>query len=126
MNGRAALLGIVLGVAVVLAGCRGDDAEPSPTVVNVVSSYADHDYVIPRGTADRIASGEKVIILPKELRARVGQVIRIENRDTRGHMLGPFYVGAGETLTQMFTSPGTYTGTCTIDPSGEMTLVVSP
>lgn len=120
---RTLTVALALALAVVFAGC-GKDSEPSPTVVNVMSSYADHDYVIPYGTFDRIAGGQKIVILPNELRARVGEVIRIRNEDRRGHMLGPFYVGPGETLTQMFTAPGTFVGECTVDPSGQMTLIV--
>lgn len=120
---RTAAIALLLAAVAALAGC-GEDTPPAPTVANVVSAYAEHDYVIPFGTFDRIAGGETIVILPNELRARVGEVIRIRNDDRRGHMLGPFYVGPGETLTQMFTAPGTFVGECTVDPSGQMTLVV--
>ncbi|MGB0801270.1 MAG: cupredoxin domain-containing protein, partial [Ilumatobacteraceae bacterium] len=54
----------------------------------------------------------------------VGETIRIVNEDDRGHVVGVFYVGAGETLTQTFTAPGQLTGECTVHSSGVFTLTV--
>jgi plastocyanin len=54
----------------------------------------------------------------------VGESIRITNDDSRGHVVGVFYVGAGETLTQSFTAPGVLTGECTVHSSGVFTLTV--
>lgn len=55
---------------------------------------------------------------------RVGEVIRIVNEDDRGHLVGPFFVGANETLIQRFTSPGEFIGECTVHPSGQLVLTV--
>ena len=85
---------------------------------------ADYDYVIPSGTGDRIDAGERIDILPAELQVTVGETIRITNDDTRGHVVGVFYVGAGETLTQSFTAPGVLSGECTVHSSGVFTLSV--
>jgi plastocyanin len=87
---------------------------------------ADWSYVIPAGTGERIDRGQPVDVLPAEIDARVGQVIRIVNEDSRGHLVGPFYVGARETLTQRFASPGSFTGRCSVHPSGDLRLVVQP
>lgn len=84
----------------------------------------EYDYVIPRGTAERIEGGESVEIVPRELVVRVGEAIRIVNDDVDGHVVGVFYVGAGETLTQQFTAPGELSGQCSVHPSGEFTLRV--
>lgn len=56
----------------------------------------------------------------------MGEVIEIVNEDDRGHLVGPFFVGANETLTQRFASEGTFIGNCTVHPSGEITLTVLP
>jgi plastocyanin len=85
---------------------------------------ADWSYVIPAGTGARLDSGERVELLPARIDARVGQVIRIVNRDSRGYLLGPFYVGAHETLSQRFTSPGVFEGDCSVHPSGQIVLEV--
>ena len=55
---------------------------------------------------------------------QVGEVIEIVNEDDRGHLIGPFFVGAGETLTQRFASPGEFIGICTVHPSGEIVVTV--
>ena len=83
-----------------------------------------HEYVIPAGTADRIAGGDEVEIVPRELVVKVGEAIRIVNDDDEGHVVGVFFVGAGETLTQRFTAAGELSGQCSLHPSGEFTLRV--
>jgi len=116
---------VVGGWALGRAG--GDDDERSGRVE--VSSVADsgefdREFVIPAGTADRIANGEDVEIVPAELVMSVGQSIRIENHDVVGHIVGVFYVGAGETLTQRFDTAGELSGECSVHPSGSFTLRV--
>ena len=61
---------------------------------------------------------------PDELDAHIGQVIRIVNQDDHGHTVGPFFVAARSTLTQRFASAGTFTGTCSVHPSGTFVLKV--
>lgn len=110
-------------LAVVLVGCSDDQGAliegGSP------SAEADYLFVIPEGTAGRITAGESVEIVPAELVVRVGEVIRIVNEDDAGHFVGIFYVGAGETVTQRFASPGDFSGICTIHPSGQILLRVT-
>lgn len=85
---------------------------------------ADHEYHIPAGTGERLDQGELIEIIPAELEVRVGEVIRIVNDDDRGHVIGAFYVGAGETLSQRFSTPGELSGECSVHPSGSFTLTV--
>jgi plastocyanin len=84
----------------------------------------EYEYYIPAGTAERIEGGEQVDIVPRELSVRVGESIRIVNDDDEGHVVGVFYVGAGETLTKQFTAPGELSGSCTVHSAGEFTLRV--
>lgn len=109
---------------VLLVAC-GDDGGGAPATEAAADAPADIEYVIPVGTGERIDAGERVEILPRQLDARVGELIRIENEDDRGQLLGPFFVGAGETLSQRFSSPGTYEGQCSVHPSGELRVVVT-
>jgi hypothetical protein len=95
-----------------------------PGAVPVESERADWSFAIPPGTGARLDRHDPVEILPARIDARVGQVIRIVNHDGRGYLLGPFYVGAHETLTQRFTSPGTFRGACAVHPSGRIILDV--
>ena len=112
-------------VLLALVACSDESDSRSIVVTDVGDTGAfDHDFVIPLGTADQIAAGEEVEIVPRELVVKVGDSIRIVNEDDRGHAVGVFYVGAGETLTQRFESPGILEGLCDIHPSGSFTLRV--
>lgn len=111
---------LVAASALMLGGCAkhaGPGFEQSDAI-------ADYHYVIPEGTGDRMDRGEPVDILPLELDVHVGETIRIENHDHRTHAIGPFSVGAGQTLAQRFASAGTLQGVCTVHPDGKLTLVV--
>ena len=83
-----------------------------------------HDFLIPPGTAARIAAGESVEIVPAELVVKVGEAIRIVNNDTEDHVVGVFFVASGETLTQRFSTEGVLEGECSVHPSGAFTLRV--
>ena len=122
MRSRLALALVAL-LALALGACESDD--PGPLIVADAGAVdADYEYLIPDGTWDRINSGEAIEILPAQLDVRVGEVIRIVNEDSEGHFVGIFYVGAGETVTQRFSSAGEFQGQCTVHPSGEISLIV--
>jgi plastocyanin len=108
-----------------LTGCGGDaSSDPATEAVDSVDA-ATYEYVIPLGAGEALDAGTPLEILPAELEVQVGETIRIVNHDDRGHSVGPFFVGAHETLTQQFSSPGEFEGICTVHPSGEFVLVVS-
>jgi hypothetical protein len=121
--GLAALL---VAVAIGPAACGSDDADGPPQLEEAGhAGVVEHDYRIPPGTGERLDAGEEVAILPPVLEAQVGETIRIVNDDDRGHVVGIFFVGAGETLSQTFTSPGVFSGSCTVHTDGEFTLKVT-
>lgn len=107
-----------------LAASCGSDSRA--VEVATATGVADLSYVIPAGTGARIDRGEQVDIVPQDLRVHVGDVIRIQNDDDRGHLVGPFFVGAGETLTQQFRNVGQIAGGCSVHPSGTLTVTVLP
>lgn len=115
--GRLATIAIL---AALLVGCGG---RPAPRV-EATDAAATWSYTVPAGTGDRMDRGEDVDVLPAALDAAVGDVLTIVNEDDRGHVVGLFFVGPGETLTQRFASPGTYRGRCSVHPSGEVTITV--
>jgi hypothetical protein len=115
---RLSLL-VVFGLVVVACGADELSLIDDPSAVE-----ADYEYVVPAGAGEAYDRGEPLDILPAELEAKVGEVIRIHNEDDRGHIVGPFYVGPGETLVQRFASPGTFVGSCTVHPSGQFELSV--
>ncbi len=123
---RLRLLVALIVVGVVAAGAawltlRTDD----PVTVNGAATVVpEYDVVIPAGSGARIDAGEQLDILPAELVVRVGESIRIVNHDDRGHVVGIFYVGTGETLIQTFTTAGELSGDCSVHPSGRFTLKV--
>jgi len=111
---------------VTVAGCASNaSSDPASEAVDSVD-VATYEYVIPQGAGEALDAGTPLTILPAELEVRVGETIRIVNGDDRGHSVGPFFVGANETLTQRFSSPGEFVGVCTVHPSGEFVLVVNP
>jgi plastocyanin len=107
----------------VLAACGADEGGPL-IERDEDAAAADYLYVIPEGTADDLAAGEPVEIIPGNLDVRVGEVIRVVNNDDEGHFVGIFFVGAGETVTQRFASPGEFEGNCSVHPSGRLVLTV--
>ncbi len=96
-----------------------------PRTVDAVVATADFDYRIPAGTGAKLDQGITVDLVPEVIRARVDQTIRIVNHDDRTYLLGPFIVGPNETLTQRFTSPGTFQGECVVHAGGQIRLVVT-
>lgn len=120
---RTRIVVLLLAAGVFAAACSSD---PSGALIEKAddSAPADYPFLIPAGTADRIAAGELIEILPAQLDVNVGEVIQIVNEDDEGHFVGIFFVGAGETVTQRFASPGEFIGNCTVHPSGQLTLTV--
>ncbi len=118
---------VAAGAWLIVRASAPDDTPPGLRIGAAGASSAyDFDYEIPPGTATRIAAGELIEIVPAELVAHVGDTIRIVNNDTANHIVGVFFVGAGEVLTQQFQSAGVLSGDCTVHPSGAFTLRVEP
>lgn len=120
---RVGLGGALLIVTLVLGGCGSD--EPAPLFEEDGSGGgANYSYTIPAGSGEAIDRGEPLEILPDSLEVRVGELFELINEDDRGHLVGPFFVGAGETVRQRFNAPGSFIGICTVHPSGEFVLTV--
>jgi plastocyanin len=88
-------------------------------------SSSDHRFVIPAGTAARVAAGDPVAILPERLEVRVGDTITLVNEDDSVQQTGFLSVGPHETLTYRFSRPGSYTSTCNLHPEGTLEIVVT-
>lgn len=123
MGSRGLWLAVTV-VCLLLVACSSERSG-ALVVDEPAAVVADYEYLIPPGTGERISAGDDVEILPAQLDVEVGEVIRIVNEDDEGHFVGIFYVGAGETVTQRFNSPGEFVGQCTVHPSGEITLHVN-
>lgn len=114
---------VLIAVMLLAAGCGSDD--PAPLFATDGSDgVPDYSYTIPAGAGEAIDRGEALDILPRELDVKVGELFELINLDDRGHLVGPFFVGKGETLRQKFNAPGTFIGACSVHPSGEIVLTV--
>lgn len=111
---RSVLLALVL-VASLAALVLVIQSQGSSEVVRVA---------VAAGTAERIADGEALELLPPTLEVTVGDRLEIVNDDDVTHQVGPYTVAPGQTLRQSFTSPGTLEGACTLHPSGAIRIVV--
>lgn len=114
----------ILAVALLVTACGSNDLGPLIADDNSVDS-PDYSFTIPAGSGEAMDRGEALDILPQELNVEVGELFELINLDDRGHLVGPFYVGKGETLRQRFNAPGTFIGACSVHPSGEIILTVA-
>jgi hypothetical protein len=82
----------------------------------------EHSIVIPAGTAQRLAAGEDVELIPTELRYRLRDQLIVINQDVVGHQVGPFIVEPGERLEQRFSEVATLQGFCSLHAAGSITI----
>ncbi|MCP5027241.1 MAG: hypothetical protein GY929_13255 [Actinomycetia bacterium] len=122
---RAVAVGLASLLLLSACGSDSDSGSGAVRLELAAEGEADFSYLIPAGAGQALDAGTPLEILPAELDAEVGEIIEIVNEDDRGHTVGPFFVGAHETLRQRFSSPGQYIGVCTVHPSGQIVLTVS-
>lgn len=108
----ALLLALAAGLLVVAASRSPDDRA------------GEYRVEIPAGTAARVDRGEPVELIPADLQLRKGTTFVVVNDDERLHEVGPFTVRAGETLSYDFDDYGTFVGTCTVHPSGQVSITI--
>lgn len=129
---RIAVTAVLLAsLGMLTAACSGNDESASTSTERpqwkplTEDEEATFEYVIPYGTGVSIENGQTVDLMPARLDAKVGDSIRIINKDYRNHEVGPFYVRANQTLAMRFTNPGTLIGDCAINDEGEVVIVVT-
>lgn len=107
--------------------CANDNkqADRVETAALGADEAATYEYSVPFGTGRRIERGEVVEIMPQLLQVKVGESIRITNKDIRGYDVGPFYVDALQTLAMRFTHVGRLSGICAVNPGGEFVIEVT-
>lgn len=83
-------------------------------------------FEIPKGTYARRMSGDKVEILPSEIRLTLGMrdVLLLRNLDEVPQVFGPTIMMPGQSFRLPFEVASTYTFACTAHASGQMTIVV--
>ena len=125
-----ALVTALVVTLVTTTACGGPDATTATTVRATTSALgpdekANYEYVVPYGTSVRIDQGQVVDIMPQLLKVKVGESIRIWNKDGKDYMIGPFYVAAGQKLAMRFTHAGKLSGVCSMNPEGEFIIDVT-
>jgi hypothetical protein len=82
--------------------------------------------VIPPGTSQRVAAGQKTLSLPENLDLVQGDVLLVKNEDSVSHQLGPIWVPAGRSSSLNLDQASDYTMECSFRPSRSIDLTVRP
>lgn len=85
-------------------------------------------FEIPKGTWARRMAGNKVDILPSEIRLTLGleDVLLLRNRDDVPQVFGPTLMMPGQSFRLPFAVASSYQFACTAHTSGQMTIIVEP
>ena len=83
-------------------------------------------FEIPRGTYARRMAGDKVEILPNEVRLTLGvkDVLVLRNRDDVPQVFGPVLMMPGQSFRLPFATASSYQFACSAHASGQMTVTV--
>ena len=83
-------------------------------------------FEIPKGTWARRMAGDKVEILPQQIRLTLGvrDVLLLRNSDDVPQQFGPTVMMPGQSFRLPFEVASVYTFSCTAHASGQMTIVV--
>jgi hypothetical protein len=94
----------------------------------VRSATRDQLFEIPKGTWARRMAGNKVDILPPELRLTLGvrDVLVLHNLDDVPQQFGPILLMPGQSFRLPFALAASYQFACTAHASGQMSIVVEP
>jgi hypothetical protein len=112
------IMGPVLGVAVAALAWAGFAPITVPT--------RDELFEIPKGTYARRMAGDKVEILPAQIRLTLGlnDVLLLRNLDEVPQVFGPTIMMPGQSFRLPFERAASYDFACTAHASGQMTVVV--
>ena len=85
-------------------------------------------FEIPKGTYARRMAGDKVEILPAQIRLTLGlnDVLLLRNLDDVPQMFGPTIMMPGQSFRLPFEKASEYQFACTAHASGQMTIIVEP
>ena len=85
-------------------------------------------FEIPKGTYARRMAGDKVEVLPEEIRLTLGinDVLLLRNLDDVPQQFGPVLIMPGQSFRLPFEVASTYSFACSTHASGQMSVVVAP
>jgi hypothetical protein len=97
-------------------------------LIPIRSASRDEIFEIPKGTWARRMAGDRIEILPAEIRLTLGvrDVLVLRNRDEVPQIFGPTLMMPGQGLRLPFTVASSYQFACTAHASGQMTILVEP
>ena len=81
--------------------------------------------VVPAGTFNAVARGEFVDLLPEIVQVKVGDEFVVVNNDTFTHVIGPFSVRPGETLSHFWSQVATIEGDCTVLLNDRVLIIIT-
>ena len=93
-----------------------------------IADDRDEIFEIPKGTWARRMAGDKVDILPNEVRLTLGvkDVLVLKNQDDVPQVFGPTLMMPGQSFRLPFEVASSYQFACTAHSSGQMTVTVAP
>jgi hypothetical protein len=84
------------------------------------------ELTIPKGTAERIAAGQREPTLPENMQFLQGDVLVVINQDSESHQLGPIWVPPNSSGSLYLDTPQSYSLVCTFQPGQYLGLDVRP
>jgi hypothetical protein len=94
----------------------------------ISSASRDETFEIPKGTWARRMAGNKIEILPAEIRLTLGvkDTLALKNFDDVPQIFGPTLMMPGQGFRLPFALASSYQFACTAHASGQMTVIVEP
>ena len=113
----------LMPLAAVVIGAMGWAA-----VTPIRSESRDRLFEIPKGTWARRMAGNKVEILPAEIRLTLGirDILVLKNLDDVPQVFGSILMMPGQSFRLPFEMAASYQFSCTAHVSGQMTIIVDP
>ncbi|HLX24131.1 MAG TPA: hypothetical protein VKR38_12345 [Usitatibacter sp.] len=114
--------------AILLLAVAATTAVAWAAVSPVIADNRDEVFEIPKGTYARRMAGDKVEILPNNVRLQLGikDVLVLRNRDDVPQVFGPVLMMPGQSFRLPFATASSYQFACTAHASGQMTVTVEP
>jgi hypothetical protein len=81
-------------------------------------------FVIPDGTATRVAAGEDVTIIPNDLKVRQRDRLVLINEDSVTHQVASILIGSKERVETRISEAISLSGSCSLHPSGQISIEV--
>lgn len=120
-----AIVILVLVVAIIAVVALPAQNQVTDNKGLIIISDTEYKIVIPSGTYARIERGETPTIIHNDIVLTLGRRDRLTltNEDDIGHTIGLFYVAPGQTISQQFSRPEIYEGTCSFQGGGIRIIV---